>query len=241
MANSVKRGRAETPAHAGLKRLALLWTQARGYTACAAEVTLPRSRYRADLAAYRSDRHGGSTAVFECKQAWPDLRRDNCCLNGTRERLAIVHMRRQLLEKHLRVHHPNQRISDTLFAEFDSHNFTAIGHRGYTRLLREIAVLQNRLHNCTKFDDLVRLRCSNLHYLVLPNELFRETEVPFGWGALVEENGQLTLARKPLWYDITPENRLAFLQRIANCATRALNRELGISYDDVFAARCRSC
>src|SRR5207302_11005770 len=143
--------------------------QSRGYTACAEEVTLPRCRYRADLAAYRCDRNGGSTAVFECKQTWPDLRRDNGCLNATRERLTLVHTRRQVLEKHLRVHYPNQRIADTLFAEFDSHNFPAIGHRGYALLLREITLLQNRLHNCTKFDDVVRLRCANLHYLVLPN------------------------------------------------------------------------
>jgi hypothetical protein len=241
MANSVKRGRAETPIHAGLKRLALLWAQSRRYTACAAEVTLPRCRYRADVAAYRADRNGRTTAVFECKQASADLRRDNCCLKATRERLAMIHARRQVLEKHLRIHYPNQRIADTLFAEFDSHNFTAIGHRGYTRLLREISALQNRLHDCTKFDDLIRSRCANLHYVVLPNELFDETEVPVSWGALVEDDGQLVLARKPLWYDIARETQLAFLQRLASCATRALNREFGISYDDVFAARCRSC
>jgi hypothetical protein len=241
MGGTVNRGRAETPAHAGLKRLALLWAQSRGYTACAVETRLPRCRYRADIAAYRADRSGGSTAIFECKQAWPDLRRDNCYVNATRERLALVQTRRQLLEKRLRVHYPNQRIADSLFAEYDSHDFTAIGHRGYARLLREINALQNRLHNCTKFDDLVRLRSANLHYLVLPNDLFREAEVPLGWGALVEDNGRLVLAQRPLWYDIAPESRLAFLQCIASCATRASNREFGISYDDVFAARYRPC
>ncbi len=223
MAQVLKRGRAETPAHAALKRLALLWAQSRGYSACAAEVRLPRCRYRADVVAYRSDRNGESTAVLECKQAWPDLRRDSYCLNATRERLAVVHARRHVLEKNLRVH------------------YTAIEHRGHTRVLREITALQNRLHDCTKFDDLIRFRCANLHYLVLPKELFRETEMPLGWGALLEDNGQLALARKPLWYDIAPENRLAFLQQIASCATRALNREFGISYDDVSAARRRSC
>jgi len=241
VAQVLKRGRAETPAHAALKRLALLWAQSRGYSACAAEVRLPRCRYRADVVAYRSDRNGESTAVLECKQAWPDLRRDSYCLNATRERLAVVHARRHVLEKNLRVHYPTQRIADTLFAEFDSYDFTAIEHRGYTRVLREITALQNRLHDCTKFDDLIRFRCANLHYLVLPKELFRETEMPLGWGALLEDNGQLALARKPLWYDIAPENRLAFLQQIASCATRALNREFGISYDDVSAARRRSC
>lgn len=237
----MNRRRGETPVHARLKRLAFVWAQSRGYTACAIEVRLPQCRYRADVAAYQADGSGGSTAVFECKQAWPDLLRDNCRLHATRARLALVHARRQVLEKHLRVHYPNQRIPDSLFVEFESHDFTAIGHRGYTRVMREIAILQNRLHNCTKFEDLVRLRCANLHYLVLPKELYRETDVPLGWGTLVENNGQLLLAQKPLWYDNAPEQRLAFLHGIARSATRAFNRQFTIAYDDIFAARYQSC
>jgi hypothetical protein len=44
---------AKQQAHANLKRLAVLWAQAHGYSACAVEVKLPRCRYRADVAAYR--------------------------------------------------------------------------------------------------------------------------------------------------------------------------------------------
>jgi hypothetical protein len=36
------RKRGETAAHAALKRSALIWAQARGYSACAFEVQLPR-------------------------------------------------------------------------------------------------------------------------------------------------------------------------------------------------------
>lgn len=45
--------RTETARHAQLKRLAFLWAQAQGYSACAMEVALPQCRYRADVAAYR--------------------------------------------------------------------------------------------------------------------------------------------------------------------------------------------
>src|SRR5438128_9346712 len=146
-------GRAETEAHTRLKRLALLWAQTQGYSACAFEVSLPQCRYRADVAAYRPEPNGiGSTAIFECKQALSDLRRDNCCSSATRERLETVHRRRQILEKHLRVHYPNLRIADTLFPEFDSHNFAAIDHCNYARVLRELTALQNRLYDCTKFE-----------------------------------------------------------------------------------------
>jgi competence CoiA-like predicted nuclease len=41
----------ETDQHARLKRLAFLWAQAQGFSVCAMEVSLPKCRYRADVAA----------------------------------------------------------------------------------------------------------------------------------------------------------------------------------------------
>ncbi|HWX15280.1 MAG TPA: hypothetical protein VNY07_01725 [Chthoniobacterales bacterium] len=204
-------GRAETLVHARLKRLTLLWAQAQGYSACALEVSLPHCRYRADVAAYRRKPSGvGLTAIFECKQALPDLRRDNCCSAAVRPRLEAVYHRRQILEKNLRVHYPNLRIADSLFPELDSHDFAAIEHRGYAHVLRELTVLQNRLFDCTKFEKLLRYRCANLFFLVLPNELFEETEIPVGWGALVESDGAISLARKPVRYEMLPKIDCAF-------------------------------
>jgi hypothetical protein len=245
MDSRVKRGRGETAAHARLKRLALLWAQAQGYSACAIEVTLPPAmagRYRADIAAYRPGRNQiGSTAIFECKQALVDLRRNNGSTVVTRERLQRVYRRRGVLETNLRVHYPSLRIADSLFAEFDSHDFAAIKHCGYTRVLRELTALQKRLFDCTKFEKLVGYGCANLFYLVLPEELFRESEIPVSWGALVESNGALALMRRPVWHEAKPENRLRLLQQIAAAGTRVLNRRLEITFDDVNAARCRSC
>ena len=226
--------RSETEAHLALKRLALLWAQANGYSACAAEVSLPQCRYRADVAAYRSRlREQTVTAIFECKQALPDLRRDNCETRGTRERLRSLRRRRDILEKHLRVHYPTLRTGDSLFAEYDSHDFDAIGHRGYRRVLQESAALENRLYGGTKFECLVRYQCANLFFLVLPNELFRETEVPAGWGVLVEINGALELIRKPAWHDNASQARIRLLQRIAVAGTRQFNRAFGITREEV--------
>src|SRR5437868_10796713 len=104
MAEELKSRRGETAAHAGLKRLALLWAQSRGYSVCAFEVQLPRCRFRADLAGYRPNgKEIGTTAIFECKQAFPDLRRDNGCSAVTTKRLEKVFQRRQALEKNLRI------------------------------------------------------------------------------------------------------------------------------------------
>jgi len=226
--------RAETEAHLGLKRLALLWAQANRYTACAAEVSLPQCRYRADVAAYRSRvREQTVTAIFECKQALPDLRRDNCETAMTRERLHSLSRRREILEKHLRIHYPTLRTGDSLFAEYDSHDFDAIGHRGYRRVLRETTALQNRLYGGTKFECLVRYRCANLFFLVLPNDLFRAAEAPAGWGVLVEMNGSLELVRKPAWHDNLEEARIRLLQRIAVAGTRQFNRAFGITREEI--------
>ena len=175
--------RAETEAHLRLKRLALLWAQANGYSACAAEVTLPQCRYRADVAAYRSRaREQTVTAIFECKQALPDLRRDNCQTAAARERLASVNRRLQILEKHLRVHYPTLRTGDSLFPEYDSHDFDSIGHRGYGRVLREAAALQNRLYGGTKFECVVRYRCANLFFWFCLTSSFGNPRRPLAGG-----------------------------------------------------------
>src|SRR2546421_3746065 len=190
--------RAETEAHGRLKRLALLWAQANRYSACAAEVSLPQCRYRAAAAAYRSRlREQTMTAIFECKQALADLRRDNCESAAERERLLSLIRRREVLESHLRVHYPTLRTGDSLFAEYDSHDFDTIGHRGYRRVLKESAALENRLFGGTKFECLVRYRCANLFFLVLPNELFQRAHAPAGWGLLGEVDGSPHLGPKP--------------------------------------------
>jgi hypothetical protein len=234
MDSPVAAHRAETDAHLRLKRHALLWAQANRYTACAAEVSLPQCRYRADVAAYRARlREQTVTAIFECKQALPDLRRDNCETITTRERLRSLSQRREILEKHLRVHYPTLRTGDSLFAEYDSHDFDAIGHRGYRRVLRETTALQNRLYGGTKFECLVRYRCANLFFLVLPNELYRDAEAPAGWGVLAEMNDALELVRKPAWHDNLEKARVRLLQRIAMAGTRQFNRAFGITRDEI--------
>lgn len=211
----------ESVAHNRLKRASFLWAQSQGYFACAMEIRIPKSRYRVDVAAYRREKNRvGSTAIFECKQSLADLRRDNRNDVATRERLASVYRRRQVLEKHLRIHHPNLRIADSLFREFDSHDFGAIQHRGYRRVLREQSVLQNRLFDCTKFERLTRYGCANLFYLIVPRDLFSEREVPIGWGALIESDGALTLVRKPILHESSSETRLKLLERIAAAGMR---------------------
>jgi hypothetical protein len=234
MAAGVTSRRGETAQHTRLKQLAFVWAQAHGFSACAMEVTLPRCRYRADVAGCRPHpKQIGSTAIFECKRALCDLRRDNCHSESTRQRLEEICERRQFLEARLRAHYPNLHNGDSLFPEFDHESFVAIGHRGYSRLARELRALQNRLDDCTKFEKLIRYRCANLFFIVLPEHLFRDPDVPVGWGALVESNGALTLVRKPIWHDATADNCIRLLHRIAVAGTRNMNSHLRIARDEI--------
>jgi hypothetical protein len=224
------RDRGETAAHRELKRLAFRWAQENNYPLVALEISLPKCRYRADVAAYRPRRNGilGHTAVFECKQSASDFRRDARRTEHTRRRLDLVYRRQQILEKHLRIHYPTLRAGETLFPEWDAHDFEAIGHRGYRRVTRELITLQNHLRDGRKFEKLARYTCANLFYLVLPNELCREPEAPLGWGLLVEAGGLLTLRRKPVWHESSEAARLHVLQKIAAAGTRELKRSLKI-------------
>ncbi len=100
-------------------------------------------------------------------------------------------------------------------------------------------VLQKRIRGNTKFECLTRYRSANVFFLVLPNELYRESEMPPGWGALVEQGGSLSLRREPVYQENSAENRLRFLQRIAIAGTRQLNRQLEISFEAVQLERQR--
>jgi hypothetical protein len=224
------RCRGETAAHLALKRLALLWAQENDYPIAALEVSLPKCRYRADVAAYRPQKNGtlGHTVVFECKQSAPDLRRDDCRSPQTLLRLESVYRRRQILEKHLRIHYPTLRTGETLFPEWDAHDFGAIEHRGYTRVTRELTALQNQLRDGRKFEKLSRYACANLFFLVVPDALLREPEAPLGWGLLVEKETALYLRRKPVWHESSEAARLRVLQKIAAAGTRQLNRRLDV-------------
>src|SRR5207244_5941657 len=119
-----------------------------------------------------------------------------------------------------RVHYPHLRVTNSLFPEFDSHNFAAIEHHNYGQVLRELNALQSRLSGCTKFEKLLRYGCANLCFLVLPNELFRASEIPVGWGALVDANGTLALMGKPTWHDTPPEHGINILQPRPAAVTR---------------------
>ena len=170
----------ETDLHQRLKALALAWAQASGFAIAAAEVRVPRSGYRADVAAYaprRRDRPEARTAIFECKQARADLLKDAHAEAATRARLAELIARRRTLEELLAVHRPDLRRGEALWPEFDSWDFSSLEHRAYRGVLDELETVQRRVQGGTKFSKMFRYRCADFLYLVVEENIFAVLEV----------------------------------------------------------------
>lgn len=250
----------ETRSHRELKRAALCWAQVQGYRIAALEVGVPNSSFRADVAAYRPEGTGGRAVIFECKQSRPDFLNDSRPVRETLERLEELHGRRRQLERQLGVHYPNLRVGESLFPEYDAYAFDELPHKGYRRLMRDIRIHENRVYGKTKFDRLVRYECAHLFYLVTTPDVVKEHEVPMDWGWLeadplapaVEEEdaekggaegeeeepvAELRLRKQPVLQEIAGARALQLLHRLGVKATGHVNREAGISYDAIRAAR----
>ena len=222
----------ETAQHVRLKTLALAWAQSNGFRIAATEVPVPRSGYRADVAAYSpatAERAEARAAVFECKQARPDLLKDAHAEAQTRARLAELVERKQTLEKLLAVHRPDLRRGEALWPEFDAWDFSALEHQGYRAVVEELETVQRRLRGGLKFSKMFRYRCADFLYLVVEDAIFSEAEIPAGWGLLVRRADALQLARVPAQLDAAPAQRTALLERIALAGTKAVNRAAGIT------------
>lgn len=222
--------RGESAEHRKLKALALAWVRANGWAIAAPEVRVPHSGFRADVAAYAPRRGqpqkggdplaGTRTAILECKQARSDLLKDSHPEAATRDRLAELQERRAKLEELLAVHRPDLRRGESLFPEFDAWDFSGLEHRTYRDVLAELATMQTRMLQGTKFAKMFRYRCADVLYLVAEDGIFAAAEIPAGWGLLVRRGEALELARPPVALDSSPAQRLALLESLALAVAR---------------------
>lgn len=217
----------ETEMHRQLKQLALEWARANAFTIAAAEVRVPQSGYRADVAAYAPGRGGRPvrTAIFECKQARADLLKDAHAEEATRTKFAELIERRRKLEELFAMHRPDLRRGEALWPEFDSWDFSGLEHGTYRTVLSELRALQTRRLKGTKFSKMFRYRCADLLYLVVEENIFAEAEIPAGWGLLVRHGEALARERAPAALESTAPQRLALLENIALSATGGASRQ----------------
>jgi hypothetical protein len=228
----------ETQLHWNLKRLAVIWAQRQGYSVCGIEVRLPRSGFRADLAAYRPAVKDAPavSAIFECKQCRADFLKDSHAAEPTLRGLQELERRKQKLDELLGIHYPSLRKGESLFSEFDAIDPTRLEHKTYAAVMREISVLKNRIYGKTKFDRLSRYNLANVCYVVVEPSVLDDHEAPEGWGLLVRAGEELVLQTKPLWKPVEVEQQLALLVQIAKSGTRLWNKQFGVTAENCTTA-----
>ena len=209
--------RSESQAHRELKRLVLEWARARRLILAATEVRLPRSNYRADVAAAtpRSLSANGVTALFECKVSRADFLRDSAPEAGAAETIAGLRARLMTLRALIAGHRPDLRRGEELFPEWDAYDLRGLRHETHESLTAELRVAERKLQEGTKFAKLGRWRAASLLYVVAEAGLFEPHELPEGWGLLVRCGETLELVSKPCLRDTTAAERVALVERIA--------------------------
>jgi hypothetical protein len=214
--------RGESAAHRALKQLARAWARGQRLALAAEEVRLPRSGYRADVAAATPHCLAPTalTAVFECKVSRADFRRDSAAEAGAAERIAGLAERLTALRELIGAHRPDLRRGETLFAECDAYDLRGLRHETHDRLAAELQAAQRRWSEGTKFAKIGRWRAATLLYVVAEEGILAPHEVPDGWGLLIRRGDALVTVRLPCRNETTAEERVALLERIAAAAGR---------------------
>jgi hypothetical protein len=230
LASSSLPTRSESAAHKALKGLAAEWAVARRLSLYAAEVRLPRSGYRADLAACtpRTTSAGAYTAVFECKASRADFLRDAAPEAETATELAELTLRLAELRALIAEHRPDLRRGEDLFPAFDCWDLRGLRHATHDRLARQLRVAQRKLHEGTKFSKMARWRSASLLYAVCEPGVLEAWELPEGWGWLERAGDALVLRARPCLHATTAAERVALLERIAASTAAIESRRLGV-------------
>lgn len=221
--------RGESLAHRALKELAVTWARAHRLMLCGTEVRLPRSGYRADVAAAtpRILSDAACTAVFECKASRADFRRDAADEAAATAEVLELRVRLAALREAIGVHRPDLRRGEELFPQFEAIDLRGVRHDTHARLTRQLRAAEVRMLEGTKFAKLARWRAATLLYLVAEPDVVAAAEVPDGWGLLERVGDALRLRVKPCLNETTAVERVAFVERIAAKATPGFGRQDG--------------
>ncbi len=217
-----KKSRSESDAHLELKRLAVAWAAEHRLNLAAPEVRLPRSHYRADVAATTTKVLAANalSAVFECKAFRADFLKDSVPEKGARQHIAKLSKRLVALRSLIGIHRPDLRRGEELFAEFDAYDLESVRHTTHDKLSADLRLAQRKLHQGTKFAKLGRWRAASLLYIVAEPEIIKPHELPDGWGLLIRRDTRLELVTKPCLNPTTVEERVGLLERITTAATK---------------------
>lgn len=219
----------ETDRHRALKQLAAAWARHRNYGVVAAEVRLPRSPYRADLAAAAGTEGGRETdtMIFECKASRADFLRDSAPEEGAKERMGEILAHLRTLRGLIAAHRPELRRGGELFAEYDELDLRGLRHPVYSRLEREWRNAQRKWTHGTKFARLARWCAADRCFLVAEKGVVKADEIPAGWGLLERDGDDLRLVRSATRLPIKPVWRETLVEHISRVAENEAVRRMG--------------
>lgn len=134
----------------------------------------------------RRERCEPRTAFIECKQDRSDFLRDGDEKDALlRRRSTLEHRMREIQEGYIKEQEPHLRDSGAfLFREMESWNFEASRSGAYRRILKDLRLIDERLHGHTKFWLASRYRLADRLYLLAPAGMIAAREMPAGWGLL---------------------------------------------------------
>ncbi len=186
----------------------------------------------------RRERCEPRTAFIECKQDRADFLRDGDEKDALlRKRASLERRMREVQEGYIKEQEPHLRDSGAfLFGDMETWNYAASRSGAYRRILKDLRLIDERLHGHTKFWLASRYRLADRLYVLAPAGMISMREVPSGWGLLEVPNGPIrrrafdaaaiaqdtVIARPAPELGARAELRSRLLRNIAAASTRAV-------------------
>lgn len=223
---------------ASMRQAALGWLAEQMPSGLALKVPTALSHHNADAVAFwltpRLRSHAEIERVMIVQIC---LERGSCFINEEK-RASLIHKLSELKEKkvfmeaHIRIDEPYLK-NDSLFEEDREWNYEASSNKGYQRLLKRIEKLDAELKHNTVFDRIATAKLADEYYLVTPENLISENDLPTDWGLIfISPELKSTLIRKANPCECSTDNRINLALKTAASSMRETLFAHGVSISD---------
>ena len=196
------------------------------------------SKYRAGVAASwsRAVSKKGKKTLYPYKTVIIEIRtaKDNCAVecgneDGLNYLLATEKKRKAQLEATIRKNEPDLKLTDTLFSDIESWDYSKSENKAYSKCCGRIEELERNINNGSRFERIRQSLLADYLYLAVPGGLVKKEDIADGWGLLyVNEDMSVTLVVEPETWNCPIENKMHLVQNIAKASTSVLYNANGI-------------
>lgn len=196
------------------------------------------SNYRANVAASWSKTVSkkGRKTLYPYKTVIVEVRtaKDSCAIEygkeeGLNSLLAAEKDRKIQLEVTIRKNEPELKLTDTLFSDIESWDYSKSNNKAYLKCCKKIEELERNINNGSRFERIRQALLADYLYLAVPRGLVKKEEIANGWGLLyVNEDMSVNLVAEPENWNCPIENKMHLVQNIAKASTSVLYNSYGI-------------